>query len=157
MNPDRTVHRTTGDTVERSTAQPVGRATVDGADCLARGCSFCCRRKLLIVEPREASRFPSHALKRKLIPANPRDPLSRRVQVFVLRLDHHGDCIFLHEGRCSIYAKRPAICRVFEPGSEQCANVIAEWHRLEALERQRAERAGRRTASAGVLPERAGR
>lgn len=34
-----------------------------------------------------------------------------------------GHCIALKDGKCSIYEKRPAVCRAFEVGSRCCENI----------------------------------
>jgi Fe-S-cluster containining protein len=34
-----------------------------------------------------------------------------------------GHCIALKDGKCSIYEKRPAVCRAFQVGSSCCENI----------------------------------
>ena len=36
----------------------------------------------------------------------------------ILRLQENGDCYALIDGRCTIYDKRPVVCRTFDCGSE---------------------------------------
>ena len=34
-----------------------------------------------------------------------------------------GHCIALKDGKCTIYEKRPAVCRAFQVGSNCCINI----------------------------------
>lgn len=40
----------------------------------------------------------------------------------VMQTDENQRCIALKNGKCSIYEKRPRVCREFEVGSSRCEN-----------------------------------
>lgn len=41
----------------------------------------------------------------------------------VMRMDENQRCIALKNGKCSIYDKRPEVCRAFEVGNPCCVNI----------------------------------
>lgn len=41
-----------------------------------------------------------------------------------MRTDENNRCIALKDGRCSIYEKRPTVCREFQVGSRCCVNFF---------------------------------
>lgn len=43
----------------------------------------------------------------------------------IMRTDDHQRCIANVDGKCTIYEKRPAVCRAFEVGSRCCNNIQA--------------------------------
>jgi len=48
---------------------------------------------------------------------DPNDKYDRTMQIV------DGHCIALVDGKCSIYEKRPAVCRAFQLGSPCCENI----------------------------------
>ena len=45
----------------------------------------------------------------------------------VMRIDGNGNCIALKDGKCSIYEKRPQICKDFKVGSPCCIRFQSGW------------------------------
>jgi Fe-S-cluster containining protein len=82
----------------------------------APGCSFCCYLPVDVLAP-EAFRIAAH-LKRQCSPAE--------LAELVFRLGAHRQphaaarpCVFLAQGRCSIYAVRPLVCRGYNSLSQE--------------------------------------
>jgi Fe-S-cluster containining protein len=71
------------------------------------GCTACCKKELVILHP-EGGDVPAHYLTRT-IP----HPLHGRPVLALLHKDN-GDCVYLGEQGCTIYATRPAVCRSFD-------------------------------------------
>ncbi len=55
----------------------------------------------------------------------------------VLAKSDDGWCVALDRDtfRCTIYARRPQVCRDFVEGGSECRAERAEWRRLAALQR----------------------
>ena len=48
---------------------------------------------------------------------DPNDKYDRTMQIV------NGHCIALKDGKCSIYEKRPTVCRAFQVGCSCCENI----------------------------------
>lgn len=72
------------------------------------GCTLCCKREAITLLPEEGDNPEDYgdALEEG-IPGHPGVAL-------VLKHKPNGDCIFLGDGGCTIYDKRPVICRHFD-------------------------------------------
>ena len=99
--------------------------TYEVVDCGA--CSACCKRELIpLVEGDDPTNYPG-AFQDQDLPI--RDILPSALGYF---LPHgaDGNCAFLVSGRCSIYEKRPVICKSFS-----CVgfvrNALAQTTRVE--------------------------
>jgi len=82
-------------------------ATQD-VDCA--GCTACCRRELVVLQPFESP--VGYRTKENI------NPLSGKPER-VLEHRENGDCVYLGEGGCTIYERRPAMCRGFS-----CAGLV---------------------------------
>ena len=76
--------------------------TIRTADVPCDGCTACCRKELVVL-------FPEHgddldALRKHHV-INGVTALDRR---------QNGDCVYLEERGCSVWEKRPAMCRAFD-------------------------------------------
>lgn len=76
-------------------------------DC--NGCRACCRREAIILIPEDTDPLLLAAC--DVIDAP--NPYSDEATTRVLRHRDNGDCVFLGERGCMIYAQRPVMCRTF--------------------------------------------
>jgi len=97
-------------------------------DCA--GCSDCCRQMgdTVLVDPYDVNRLC------KALGKSFSDLLIREVELHVedglilpnLKMDEEQKCVFLNEnGRCSIHAHRPGICRLFPLGRQYEENSLS--------------------------------
>ena len=77
---------------------------------LAAACAtcpgHCCRGELVLLSAEEADHGAYIAMR----------VVIQGQEVWALAHKDGGDCVYLNEGRCSIYAHRPMICRAFDCG-----------------------------------------
>lgn len=79
-------------------------------------CCECCRRgQVIVLFPSEVERFPKKDRRKKTFGKH---------KVQALRIKPNGDCIYLEDGECTVYNRRPKICKTFDPGSWACKNVV---------------------------------
>jgi hypothetical protein len=71
------------------------------------GCTACCRRDLIALFPEHGDDVASYETEPAVDPRNGRE-------VTVLKRRPDGACIYLGEDGCTIHARAPAICRVFD-------------------------------------------
>jgi Fe-S-cluster containining protein len=76
-------------------------------DC--NGCRACCRREAVILIPEDTD----PVLLAACDVVNAPNPYSGERTTRVLRHRENGDCVFLGEHGCMIYAHRPVMCRTF--------------------------------------------
>ena len=72
------------------------------ANVPCNGCTACCRNQVVVL-------FPEHGDDLTI--------LSRHIDLggAVILMDaENGDCIYLENGKCSVYEHRPAMCRAFD-------------------------------------------
>ena len=86
-------------------------------------CGACCKTRPVLVSEADAAREPRIRNEGQRLPPH----LATPEWVFRLHpLPFHKACCFLGEGeRCTVYAKRPGVCREFEAGSPDCQEVRA--------------------------------
>jgi hypothetical protein len=80
-------------------------------------CGHCCRSLILEISREEAERR-GIADKCHLM-------LGGQVYSMNSRQAPRFECVFLKDNLCSIYDKRPYMCQMFQPGSEQC--ILSGW------------------------------
>jgi Fe-S-cluster containining protein len=71
------------------------------------GCTLCCRGDLIILHPDEGDRLSEYET--EIV----RNPVTTRYD-FALKRHADGACVYLGEGGCTIYGRRPVICRSFD-------------------------------------------
>ena len=85
-------------------------------DC--EDCGACCRCFPIFASEADAASEPLIQSEARALPKHLSDP-DRAYQLFPLPF--LKSCPFLKDDqKCRIYAKRPSVCRAFEPGSAQC-------------------------------------
>lgn len=106
MTPTPQTNRTAGHT---ASLPPVTVTTPTAiVDC--GSCSACCRRELVaLIDGDDPRDFPE-ALK---IPKEAVSPLLPTFLGYLIPHGSDGACIYLKDGRCSVYEKRPQMCRAF--------------------------------------------
>jgi uncharacterized protein len=96
------------------------------------GCTKCCKGDTIFLHPDLGDDLAFFAGNYK----TEFNPLANRRQ-FALLHKRNGDCVYLGESGCTIYEKRPAICKTFS-----CVGV---WRKLQDVprpERRRLLRSG---------------
>lgn len=93
-----------------------------------RLCGGCCRHTAdsIMLEPLDIYRLSRYLQERGEITGGPEDVLDRYAHPYVIAdgypafvLNTEGaerSCIFLHDGRCSVYEARPRVCRLYPFG-----------------------------------------
>jgi Fe-S-cluster containining protein len=85
------------------------------------GCAACCGTYAIFASREDAQREPRIAAETQELAAWLETP---EWAYRLFPLPFHEACCFLDdEGRCTIYATRPQICREFAAGSEDCQRV----------------------------------
>jgi Fe-S-cluster containining protein len=99
-----------------------------GIEC--DGCGACCRTFSIFASEADARREPRVAAEGRRLPLS----LAAEGKHFRLfPLPFLDACAFLDgEDRCTIYERRPEVCRAFAAGSEQC-RLAREAHGLGPL------------------------
>jgi Fe-S-cluster containining protein len=62
----------------------------------------------------------------------------------VMKTNETGRCVALQDGRCSIYDRRPQICKDFKTGSECCSSFVSGKIAVHVCEPCKLERKGDR-------------
>jgi len=79
------------------------------------GCCECCRHgQVIMLLPNEIAAYPKSDRRRVRI---------KKIRIPALSLAKSGDCIYLDNSRCSIYERRPRVCRALDPGSWACNDI----------------------------------
>ncbi len=73
-------------------------------------CSACCRGELIYLFPQDDLTGLDVDPDREVV-----NPVTGNLHR-VLRQKPNGDCIHLEAGKCSVYERRPAVCRTFDCG-----------------------------------------
>lgn len=95
------------------------------------GCTLCCRRELVILVPGDdTSRYPEAMIID--VPSPYGQPQTR---VIPHRPD--GACVYLGMHGCTIYEKRPTMCRVFS-----CVGFVRQWAQKSASQIRKAMKRG---------------
>jgi Fe-S-cluster containining protein len=87
--------------------------TAQGAQALEEStvpcgsCRLCCSHEAIILDPRLGDLVTTYETRVVV------NPLDGELAAQVLQKPN-GDCIYLDETGCTIYERRPAICRVFD-------------------------------------------
>ena len=71
------------------------------------GCTLCCRGDVITLHPERGDDPASYDTQKLTIPGS-------GIEVDILKKGPDGNCIYLGEGGCTIYERRPAICRTFD-------------------------------------------
>lgn len=71
------------------------------------GCTSCCKNELLFLHPDMGDRPHEYAIKAVINPLNNQPG-------FALQQKPNGDCFYLDAEGCTIYERRPAICKAFD-------------------------------------------
>ncbi len=71
------------------------------------GCTLCCKNDTIVLHPQ----YGDDPSQYQTVPT-----VNQLTGEQVLMLDHkpNGDCIYLENNQCSIYEKRPVICKTFD-------------------------------------------
>jgi uncharacterized protein len=69
------------------------------------GCTLCCRRELVVLMPEDGD--PA---------AYETRPVGGQFRALAHKPD--GSCVYLGPGGCTIYARRPTICRAYDCGAQ---------------------------------------
>lgn len=78
-------------------------------------CSECCRHgQVIVLIDKEITAYPKSDRRRVRI---------GKFRIPALALAKSGNCIYLENGRCSIYETRPRVCRALDPGSWACNDI----------------------------------
>jgi Fe-S-cluster containining protein len=82
------------------------------------GCGACCGAYLIFASTSDAAREPRIADEGRRLA----DHLATPQWTYQLHpLPFHSSCCFLDESnRCTIYERRPDVCRAFDAGGDQC-------------------------------------
>jgi len=95
-------------------------------ECL--DCGVCCEKEQKWVEVSQKDAERMGDLSKKLLTSGDIEP-------FAMKSDHMGRCLAQDsQGKCSIYAKRPQVCRDVKRGSELCLYMLG-WHRIDIIDR----------------------
>ena len=91
---------------------PVLRRREDPFAYACHGCGRCCHHKAIRVNPYEVARLAD------ALGTTTTDVLDRHVMPdgATLRQQRSGACVFLKDGRCTVHAGRPLVCRLYPLG-----------------------------------------
>jgi Fe-S-cluster containining protein len=82
------------------------------------GCGACCRTFPIFADAADAAREPRVEREGRRLLDHLQTP---RWMYQLFPLPFHKRCCFLHsDDRCTVYPTRPAVCREFAAGSDQC-------------------------------------
>lgn len=90
------------------------------ADVPCNGCTACCQREMVTLEPEDGN----HRRYRTVVARHPLTGESVRR----LEMKPDGSCTYLGDKVCTIYDRRPVMCRVFD-----CRGMVKMLGVLEAL------------------------
>lgn len=71
------------------------------------GCTLCCHRQAVAMVPEEGDRAADYQCKIERLPGSNK-------MAIMLDQTPDRDCIYLGDGCCSIYERRPHLCRIFD-------------------------------------------
>jgi uncharacterized protein len=89
------------------------------SDVPCNGCTLCCREEAIFLHPEDGDVVESYDVQEMDHPLKPG-------RAFMLKKGADGNCIYLKDGGCSIYERRPIICRKFD-----CRKLFLRFGRAE--------------------------
>jgi hypothetical protein len=88
------------------------------------GCSACCRKDAVMLLPDEGDVLATYDYEIRDLPGVGSGPVLKKVD---------GHCVYLVDGKCSIWHRAPAICRIFDCRRFYLSHPRAERRRLVKL------------------------
>lgn len=77
------------------------------ADTPCNGCTECCKNEVIALLPQNGDVMENYDYTTIIDPRN-------GAEIFMIKRQDNGACIYLGEKGCTIYEKRPLICRVYD-------------------------------------------
>lgn len=100
---------------------------MSGRSVPCNGCTLCCRNQLVVLFPEMGDDLTAY------------ETQTPAPSIVALKHKANGDCVYLGDGGCTIYERRPAMCREYD-----CAD---QWRRMSRNERRLGVRNGHLSAA----------